>query len=160
MTVYQCQCGRMADIVSPATRSRMMAGIKGKNTNPEMVIRQGLHRLGFRFRLHDQKLPGKPDLVFVKYKAVIFVNGCFWHGHDCVLFKWPKTRPDFWHQKINRNKANDLEAIKLTLGSGWRCGLIWECALKGKTRMPVDMLFRKCEKWLNGSSQMLEISGL
>jgi DNA mismatch endonuclease, patch repair protein len=150
----------MADTVSPATRSRMMAGIKGKNTAPEMLIRRGLHKLGFRFRLHDRKLPGKPDLVFPKYKAVVFVNGCFWHGHDCPLFRLPKTRADFWGQKINRNKAHDLEVIKLTIESGWRCATIRECALKGRGRMPAELLFRTCAKWLDSQKKILEISGV
>lgn len=86
----------MADIVSSATRSRMMSGIRGRNTKPEIVIRSLLHRLGFRFRLHVRELPGNPDIVLPRHHAVVFVHGCFWHGHDCPLFKWPETRPDFW----------------------------------------------------------------
>lgn len=97
----------MADTVPPDVRSRMMAGIKAKDTKPELIIRRGLHAMGFRFRLHAKGLPGKPDLVLRKYRAVIFVNGCFWHGHECVLFKWPKSRADFWREKINRNRHND-----------------------------------------------------
>lgn len=85
----------MTDIVDPQTRSRMMAGIRGKNTRPEMLIRSGLHRLGYRYRLHGAKLPGKPDLVFAKRKAVIFIHGCFWHGHDCHLYRTPKSRTEF-----------------------------------------------------------------
>lgn len=90
----------MIDIVDTATRSRMMAGIKGKNTKPEKLVRSLLHRQGFLFRLNVRELPGKPDIVLPRYRAVIFVNGCFWHGHDCFSFKWPKTRTDFWQHKI------------------------------------------------------------
>ncbi len=90
----------MPDVVSRAKRGEMMSGIRGKNTKPELVIRSALHRAGYRFRLHTRSLPGKPDLVLPKYRAAIFVNGCFWHGHDCHLFKWPGTRKDFWRAKI------------------------------------------------------------
>lgn len=89
----------MTDVVDKATRSRMMAGIKGKDTKPEMLIRSELHRRGFRFRKNVKDLPGKPDIVLPKYRAVIMVNGCFWHGHGCRLFKWPSTRPEFWREK-------------------------------------------------------------
>ena len=97
----------MADIVDKKTRSKMMAGIKGKNTKPEMLIRKALFAKGLRYRLHDKNLPGKPDLVFPKYKAVIFVQGCFWHGHDCHLFKWPTSNKEYWRNKINRNREVD-----------------------------------------------------
>lgn len=98
-----------ADIVLPDVCSRMMAGIRGKNTKPEIAIRSALHRLGFRFHVHRRNLHGRPDLVFPKRKAVILVHGCFWHGHDCHLFKWPKPRSDFWRRKINGNIARDRE---------------------------------------------------
>ena len=94
----------MADVVDKATRSRMMAGIKGKDTKPEMLIRSELHRRGFRFRKNVKELPGKPDIVLPKYKAVIMVNGCFWHGHECHLFKWPATRPEFLREKTRKDK--------------------------------------------------------
>ena len=101
----------MVDVVDTATRSRMMAGIKGKNTQPERLVRSLLHRKGFRFRLNVRELPGKPDIVLPSYHAVIFVNGCFWHGHDCVRFKWPKTRTDFWQHKIEGNRSNDQKVM-------------------------------------------------
>lgn len=98
----------MVDIVDVSTRSRMMAGIKNRNTKPEILIRKLLYKKGYRFRLHVKDLPGKPDIVLPKYKAVIFVNGCFWHGHkNCSLFKLPATRTEFWQEKITRNQAND-----------------------------------------------------
>jgi DNA mismatch endonuclease (patch repair protein) len=86
----------MTDVVSPEVRSRMMASIRGFDTMPELFLRKGLHKLGYRFRLHDRRLPGRPDLVFKSRTAVLFAHGCFWHGHDCSLFRWPKNRADFW----------------------------------------------------------------
>src|SRR5262245_6595907 len=97
----------MADVVSPEVRSRMMSGIRGKNTKPEMVLRRGLHAEGFRFRLHGPALPGRPDLVFPKWSAVIFVHGCFWHRHNCRLFKWPSTKSRFWRAKLTGNVSRD-----------------------------------------------------
>ena len=125
----------MADVVSPDVRSRMMAGIRGKNTKPELILRSGLHRAGFRFKLHDKSLPGKPDLVFPKYHAVIFAHGCFWHFHDCHMFKWPKSREQFWRSKIMRNRDTDLRTLQMLDATGWRSGVIWECALKGRARL-------------------------
>src|SRR3989338_9459797 len=110
----------MTDVVSKFTRRCMMAGIKGKNTRPEILVRKLLHSRGFRFRLHGRSLPGKPDLVFRKYKAVIFVNGCFWHRHNCHLFKWPLTRKEFWKIKIRSNKRNDIVNIVRLKKNGWR----------------------------------------
>lgn len=148
----------MADVVDPATRSRMMSGIRGKNTRPEMLIRRGLHARGFRFRLHC-KLPGKPDICLPKYRAVIFVHGCFWHGHDCRLFKWPSTRPDFWRTKIERNRSNDASAQAMLLGAGWRVGTIWECALKGRDAQGSALVVDDCVAWLVGDRYLWEVAG-
>jgi DNA mismatch endonuclease, patch repair protein len=120
----------LPDVVDPATRSRMMAGVKAKDTRPEMLLRQGLHAMGFRYRLHDKCLPGKPDLVFPKYRSVIFVHGCFWHGHDCPAFKWPKTREAFWREKIMGNIARDQRQNALLRQSGWNVIVVWECRTK------------------------------
>ena len=117
----------MVDVVDSATRSRMMSGIRGRNTKPEILIRSLLHRQGFRFRLHVRDMPGKPDIVLPRYRAVVFVHGCFWHGHNCPLFKLPGTRPDFWSEKIERNQNNDNRAKAALLADGWRVGVIWEC---------------------------------
>jgi len=148
----------LADVVDAATRSRMMSGIRGKNTKPELVIRKALHARGFRYRLHC-KLPGKPDLCLPKYRAVIFVHGCFWHGHDCHLFKWPSTRPEFWREKIGRNRAVDAAAEAKLLTDGWRVAIVWECALKGRTRRVIEDIAQDCADWLNTDSRMLEIRG-
>lgn len=151
----------MMDIVDKKTRSRMMAGIRGKDTGPELVIRKQLHALGFRYRLHDTRLPGKPDIVFPKYKSVIFVNGCFWHGHDCHLFKWPATRQQFWYEKINQTKERDAKHIKDLLEKGWSVLIVWECALRGRSKLPLDVLVRKIVSWLKDPQrdQFSEISG-
>ena len=105
----------------------MMSGIKGKNTKPEILVRKALHKAGYRFRLHDKKLPGKPDIVLPKYRTVILVHGCFWHGHDCKYFKWPKTRPEFWRKKIEGNKARDARHVAKLENDGWVVKVIWEC---------------------------------
>jgi DNA mismatch endonuclease (patch repair protein) len=120
----------LADIVDKATRSRMMSGIRGKNTKPEMIVRRVLHKAGFRYRLHDKRLPGKPDIVLPKYKTVIFVHGCFWHGHDCKAFKWPKTRKEFWKNKIAGNIERDIQRQHTLTETGWRVVQLWECDVR------------------------------
>lgn len=149
----------MTDIVAPETRSRMMSGIKGKNTCPEMLLRSALHRRGFRFRLHYKDLPGKPDMVFPKYRAIVLVNGCFWHGHNCHLFKWPKTRPDFWATKLRDNVARDKRNLEIYRTRGWKTLIVWECALKGKTRLSTTEVLATVENWLQFDPQDAEISG-
>lgn len=149
----------MADIVSPQKRSEMMSGIRSKNTKPEIIIRKALHRQGFRFRLHGTGLPGKPDLVFPKYKAVIFTHGCFWHGHECPLFKWPSSRPDFWKNKINRNREKDRESLEKLLDDNWRVMIIWECALKGKVRLRTDHMVLQVSGWIKSNRKYREIFG-
>src|SRR5579871_1971205 len=100
----------MADIVSRRVRSEMMAGIRSKNTKPELLVRSALHKLGFRFRLHVRDLPGRPDMVVPKWHAVIFVHGCFWHAHNCQLFRLPSTRRQWWKKKLDNNKLVDRRA--------------------------------------------------
>lgn len=147
----------MTDVVNPATRSRMMAGIRSKNTTPELIVRSLLHKLGFRFRLHRKDLPGKPDIVLPKYRAVVFINGCFWHGHDCRYFKWPSTREEFWRAKIHRNQHNDEQALRSLTLEGWRVAIVWECALKGKSKYIYSDIL---STWIrHGDSITLTISG-
>ncbi len=146
----------MVDVVDTATRSRMMAGIKGKNTKPELLVRSLLHRQGFRFRLNVREISGKPDIVLPRYSAVIFVNGCFWHGHDCAHFKWPKTRPDFWRNKIEGNRTNDLKVNQALLSEGWRVGIVWECSLKGADKN-IKEVIDKISGWLRSDQAILEI---
>lgn len=149
----------MADVVPADVRSRMMSGIKSRNTKPELILRSGLHRAGFRFRLHVKELPGKPDIVFPRHNAVLLANGCFWHGHDCHLFKMPSTRQEFWRTKIERNKAVDARVKAALVDLGWRVGIVWECALKGRTRMPLDDVLRTCAEWLRAGGTEVEIRG-
>ena len=121
----------MTDVHSTETRSYNMSRIKGKNTKPEIMVRKFLFAKGFRYRLNDEKLPGKPDIVLSKYKTVIFVNGCFWHGHEgCRYFVIPKTRTNWWLKKINGNKENDNKNRALLQTTGWQVISIYECQLK------------------------------
>ena len=150
----------MADIVSRQKRSQMMAGIRSKDTKPEKLIRSLLHNRGFRFRLHNPKLPGLPDLAFPKYKAVIFVNGCYFHGHDCHLFKLPSSNTDFWHDKISKNKSRDAVKISELNNLGWRVLSIWECSTRGKTKINVNRLVELCSKWLVSGKKNYDIRGL
>ncbi|GGH02682.1 very short patch repair endonuclease [Pedobacter zeae] len=124
----------MADVHSKETRSYNMSRIKSKNTKPEIFVRKFLHTNGFRYRLHVKDLPGKPDIVLPKYKTVIFVNGCFWHGHDqCRYYVIPKTKTEWWLSKINGNKAKDIINVNSLKKAGWRVIVVWECELKPKT---------------------------
>lgn len=147
------------DIVSSATRSRMMSGIRNKNTKPEMIIRSALHREGFRFRLHRKDLPGHPDLVLPRYNAIVFVHGCFWHGHNCHLFRLPSARQEFWEEKIGENRTRDQRQHTALLEAGWRVATLWECALKGRTRVPLPEVVTTCSFWLKSDQQVLEIKG-
>ena len=123
-----------------------MSGIRGKNTKPEMFVRRGLHRLGFRFRLHDRSLPGTPDLILPKYNAVVFVHGCFWHGHDCHLGTKPATRKEFWQAKFAENRERDRKARESLLQMGWRVLEIWECAIRGVSEEErIDVLYRAAD---------------
>lgn len=120
----------MADVVDRTTRSRMMAGIRGKDTKPELLVRKALHAFGLRYRLHVKDLPGKPDLVFPKHRAVVFVNGCFWHRHHgCKLATVPKSNAEFWEQKLEANRKRDLLHVQQLRALGWRVFTIWECEL-------------------------------
>ncbi|MGO1118890.1 very short patch repair endonuclease [Rhodovibrionaceae bacterium A322] len=149
----------MADVHDRETRSRNMAAIRGTNTKPELIIRRGLHSRGFRYRLHNRKLHGRPDLVLSKYRAVIFVNGCFWHGHHCPLFKWPKTREEFWRDKIGGNVERDKRNQAALKASGWRIGIVWECALKGKHRLQTTNVLGLLGDWLEGNAADYMIEG-
>jgi DNA mismatch endonuclease, patch repair protein len=149
----------MADIVDAVTRSRMMSGIRGKNTKPEITIRKAIHRLGLRYRIHSAHIPGKPDMVFPGVRAVIFVNGCFWHGHDCKYFKLPSTRPEFWSTKIAANKARDLVVRTELENTNWRHLTIWECAIRGQKSEAAVKVAAQAVRWLRSKSQRGEIKG-
>lgn len=145
----------MVDIVDKPTRSRMMAGIRAKNTKPEVALRSALHRLGFRFRIHDRKLPGRPDIVLPRYRVAVQVHGCFWHRHEgCRFATNPSSRPEFWQAKFKVNAERDI-ATELSLREeGWRTAIIWECALKGKGAAEIA---RELAIWLTSGSDRIEI---
>lgn len=119
----------MADIVDRKTRSRMMAAVRSKNTRPEVLVRSALHRAGFRFRVHDRRLIGTPDIVLTRYKTVIFCSGCFWHGHACAKGALPATNRRFWSTKIRSNRLRDRRVFRTLKAEGWRVEVLWECEL-------------------------------
>lgn len=127
------------DTLTPELRSRLMSRIKGKDTKPEMLVRSAAHRLGLRFRLHDKRLPGRPDLVFPKHRTVIFVHGCFWHRHGCKLASNPKSRQDYWLPKFERNTRRDAEHRAALEAAGWRVVVIWECEAKKPAELQVQL---------------------
>lgn len=149
----------MADVVEPAVRSRMMSGIRGKNTKPEMLIRRALFAAGYRFRLHRRDLPGAPDVVLPGRKVAIFGHGCFWHAHTgCKNARQPSTRPEFWRDKLEGNVARDRRNIEDLLAGGWRVLTVWECA----TRNPVALagLSESLSRWIESAEPTGEISAV
>lgn len=145
------------DVLTPEQRRLNMSRIRGRDTKPELCIRRGLHRRGLRFRLHAKHLPGKPDLVFPKYGAVIFIHGCFWHGHACGLFKLPATHTKFWKEKIERNCHRDRSANHLLRQSGWRVLLVWECSLRGSQKLPMEEVLALCEEFLFSACESAQV---
>ncbi|GAA5521510.1 DNA mismatch endonuclease Vsr [Aliifodinibius salicampi] len=149
----------MADTHSTEVRSKNMAAIQSKDTKPEIMIRRALHSEGIRYGLHNKKLPGTPDLHFRKYNAVLFVNGCFWHKHDCPLFNMPQSNIDYWKNKFKRNQNRDRQKINELKDAGKRISIIWECALKGKHSLPLENVTEKMIIWLNSGKRFVEIEG-
>lgn len=146
----------MVDMVDAETRSRMMAGIREKNTKPELALRRALHARGFRFRLHSKKVHGRPDLVLPKYRAVVFVHGCFWHRHEgCRYATTPATRPEFWQAKFAANAARDSSVRGALLDRGWRVATIWECALRKPEQVSVTT--DRLAEWLMAVGDTLEL---
>jgi DNA mismatch endonuclease (patch repair protein) len=136
----------------------MMSGIRGKDTKPELLIRKGLHARGVRYRLHAKGLPGRPDIYLPKFNAVIFVHGCFWHGHDCKYFKVPKTRPEFWLEKIGSNRIRDMRNWQALEEKGVRILIVWECAVRSVlARGCIDELVDEVHGWLKSDSQTKQI---
>lgn len=130
----------MADRVTKEQRSKNMARVKNKNTVPELTVRKILYRLGFRFRLHRRDLPGNPDIVLPRHKKIIFVHGCFWHGHSCPKGKRPSTRQEFWDPKLDRNIERDRNNISELQKSGWKVLVIWECEIKDLQKLEKTLL--------------------
>lgn len=130
----------LTDVVDTNTRSRMMAGIRGKNTTPEIRLRKALHRAGFRFRIHDAKLPGRPDIILPRYRAAIFVHGCFWHRHEgCRNASVPKSNAAFWEEKFRNNVERDRRNIRGLRAEGWRVAVVWECAIRRCGEGPITL---------------------
>lgn len=137
-----------------------MSGIRGKDTKPEIVVRRLLHRLGYRFRLHCKDLPGRPDIVLPKWRTVIFVNGCYWHGHkDCHLFRLPKTRTEFWSKKIEGNQARDQRNYIVLEAAGWKVLVIWECAVSKKKSLTTKQLEIALTAAFKSSKSLIDIRG-
>lgn len=146
----------MTDVVSPAKRSQMMSGIKGKNSQPELLVRRLLFAAGYRFRLHRRDLPGTPDIVMPAHKVAVFVHGCFWHlHHGCRYAKIPATRPDFWQAKLEANVDRDRRAIEKLQASGWRVLVVWECATRNVES--VACLQESMSQWIKSSEPVGEI---
>lgn len=151
------------DIVDKQTRSRMMSNIRSKNTKAEIAIRKRLFAAGFRYRLFDPRLPGKPDIVLPRYKTVIFIHGCFWHGHNCPLYKIPTTRTEFWKNKLEGNRKRDLLNKKKLMKMSWRIVSVYECSWR-LCKIDQDARFdqissRVIDFILNGTNQTLTIQG-
>lgn len=138
----------MVDVHTPEARSRNMRAIRNKDTKPELLIRKALHARGYRYRLGGSGLPGHPDIVLPRYKTVIFINGCFWHGHDCKYFKLPATRTEFWAGKIKSNQVRDQRSASRLLELGWTVLTVWECSLK-TSGVGLDFVIRDIEDSLN-----------
>lgn len=150
---------KMADVLTARQRSYCMSQIRGKDTKPEHLVRSGLFALGFRYRLHRRDLPGCPDIVLPKHRAVVFVHGCLWHGHECHLFKWPTANAAFWRDKIMRNRERDAQSVEQLRSSGWRVLTVWECAIKGRLRQSPVAIIERIARWLRSNRGRLDITG-
>ena len=134
LTPIPCYPKSMADRFTPTQRSKIMRSIKGRDTKAELLVRRFLFRKGFRYRINDRRLAGSPDIVLPKYRSVVFVNGCFWHGHKrCPLFVLPKTNAEFWKEKIEKNTLRDAKNISTLVSEGWRVFVVWECELRKRS---------------------------
>ncbi len=142
---------------SPEQRRLNMSRIRSRDTKPELQLRRALHAAGFRYRLHDKSLPGTPDMVLSGRRAAIFVHGCFWHGHDCPLGVTPATRIEFWENKISRNRERDAAAEAILLASGWRILTVWECAMRGRNRLDLDVVVSEAAAFLQSDDRQCEI---
>jgi DNA mismatch endonuclease (patch repair protein) len=147
------------DRVDTQTRSRIMASVGQRNTGAEILLRSYLHRAGLRYRLHDRSLPGSPDLVFPRFRAAVFVHGCYWHSHGCYRSTVPKSRQQFWTDKFEANRSRDERNVRSLLEGGWRVLTVWECVLKGKLALPPPSVVDAVKTWLYSRESIGEISG-
>jgi DNA mismatch endonuclease (patch repair protein) len=137
----------------------MMSGIRGRDTKPEIALRKALFAKGFRYRVNVRSLAGRPDLVFARRQAVVFVHGCFWHGHDCPLFRLPDTRREFWSAKINGNRQRDERIFQTLRDADWRICTVWECSVRGTCRLGMNSVAELVAAWLDGEESALTIRG-
>lgn len=145
------------DTVDKETRSRIMSCVGQKDTGPETLLRSALHKAGLRYRLHDRKLPGSPDLVFPRFRAVIFVHGCYWHSHGCYKSTVPKSRREFWEDKFSANRERDERNVALLRKARWRVLTVWECTLVGKHAQLAGSVASRVRAWLEGTDVEGEI---
>ncbi|WP_420240942.1 very short patch repair endonuclease [Roseiterribacter gracilis] len=137
-----------ADRFTKEQRSRVMSAVRQRDTQPELLLRRALHAAGLRYRLHGADLPGRPDIVFSRRKAAIFVHGCFWHGHGCKRSKLPQANREYWAEKIQRNVDRDARMISMLSADDWRVAVVWECALRGPHALPMAQIVRMISTWL------------
>ncbi|WP_329843432.1 very short patch repair endonuclease [Stenotrophomonas sepilia] len=142
----------MVDSLTPEQRSAQMSRIRGSNTKLEVLVRKGLHARGLRYLLGGAKLLGRPDIVLPKYRTVVFVHGCFWHGHDCPLYRLPKTRPEFWQAKIDSNKSRDARVQRELRAVGWKVIELWECEVRGQDQVAIDRTLDRLAISITGAS--------
>jgi|SRR6185437_8675463 len=147
------------DTVDRQTRSKIMASVGQKDTGAELALRRALHKIGLRYRLHDRSLPGSPDIVFPRFRAVVFVHGCYWHSHGCYRSTVPKSRNEFWTDKFSANRSRDQKNVGSLLKDGWRVLTVWECALMGKIAEPPSVVARTVKTWLDSSDTIGQIAG-
>jgi DNA mismatch endonuclease, patch repair protein len=151
----------VTDVLTPEQRRFNMSRIRARDTLPELTVRRGLYANGLRYRLHDRRLPGRPDIVLGRYRTVVFVHGCFWHAHGCYLSKIPKTRQEFWRRKMETNKARDRKVLTALQTDGWRVLMIWECALRGRARRKAPQVSARATRFIrHGKRHLLEIKGV
>jgi DNA mismatch endonuclease (patch repair protein) len=147
------------DIVDAETRRRIMASVPQRDTKPETSLRKALHAMGLRYRLHDRHLAGRPDLTFPKYRAAVFVHGCYWHAHGCRYSTTPATRREFWETKFADNRRRDARAIASLRESGWRVLVVWECAMRPKGPEALARTATAVRQWLLGATPLAEVDG-
>ncbi|MER0342489.1 very short patch repair endonuclease [Vibrio vulnificus] len=148
----------MPDVHTEFIRSKNMKAIRSRDTYPELVVRRMLHRNGYRYSVAPERITGKPDIWMKKWNAAIFINGCFWHVHDCAKFRWPKSNAEFWKQKLLANKDRDKRTTQELLREGRRVLIIWECAIKGKNRLNEYTLILLISVWLQSKTRQAEIN--
>lgn len=146
----------MADVLTPEQRHNCMSSVRRENTSPELFLRSILHKAGLRYRLHDRRLRGSPDIVFPRFRAVLFVHGCYWHSHGCYKATLPRSRRKFWKEKFRQNRERDMRDVRSLCKENWRVMIVWQCALKGKESFSPDEIVNIIQRWLHSSDSFCE----